>query len=248
MKRIYILVTVSGLLWSAPILFSQQPDAGTATPSPKSAPSAAPSSRPEAARMDIDFGGGSPADLLEAIHKASGQLPNVIMQSDAAKVRIPPFKLRGVSAAQIFVGLNTMSENPSVNGYWKAAPFSDGEIWTLVMPQMSPVAFDPTTGKPIGPTVDYGIQKNCKVLNLTMVLTDYSVDDVTTAMKGAWDLLGSKEAPTLKFHTDTKLLIIVGDDQQINVANDVLRELMMNVEMKRHAAMQAKDKAEGKKP
>lgn len=197
--------------------------------------------------MNIDFKGGSPAELLQAIQKASGQEPNVIMQPNAAKVRIPAFKLRDVTAAQIFVALNTLSEMPAVNGFWKPAPSPDGEIWTLVVPHMSPPAFDPTTGKPMGPSVDYGDQKNCKVLNLTMVLDDYSVDDVTTAMKGAWDLLGSSQPPTLRFHKDTKLLIIVGDDRQINVANDVLRELMRNVQLKRGATEQAKDKGEPKK-
>jgi hypothetical protein len=190
--------------------------------------------RPEWTRMNIDFAGGTPAELLAAIKKISNQTPNVLIHPDAATVTIPAFKLRDVSPAQIFVALNSLSEPPFTNGYWKAAPLPDGEIWTLTRPRTTP-------GLPFQ-------SKNCKILNLTQVLGDYSVDDVTTAMKGAWELLNSGETPVVKFHKDTKLLMVVGDDRQLNVANEVLRELTTNVQLKRRDAIAKQTEQNSSKP
>ena len=228
MKHLIILIAAAGTFFATANTPAQQPDA-----SPEAAATATPQAKPvqpEWVRMNIDFAGGEPADLLAAIKKASNQTPNVLIHPDARNVTIPPFKLRDVSAAQIFIALNTLSEPPFTNGYWKAAPLPDGEIWTLTRPHTASQKIDPTTGIPV-------TLKNCKVLNLTMVLGDYSVDDVTTAMKGAWDLLNSSETPVVKFHKDTKLLMIVGDDRQLMVANDVLRELSTNVQLKRREAI-----------
>jgi hypothetical protein len=228
MKHLLVLIVTAGAFFATAGLSAEQPE-----PTPGAGSTAKVlngPARPEWARMNIDFAGGKPTDLLAAIKKACNQSPNVLIHPDAESVSIPPFKLRDVSAAQIFIALNTLSEPPFANGYWKAAPLPDGEIWTLTRPHTSSSKIDPTTGLP-------ALSKNCKVLNLTMVLGDYSVDDVTTAMKGAWDLLNIGETPVIKFHKDTKLLMIVGDDRQLTVANDVLRELSTNVQLKRREAI-----------
>jgi hypothetical protein len=244
MKHFYILIVAGGMLLQNRTAFTQQPQAlapGAAAPT---AANAAPAQRPEWQRMNIDFDGGPPDKLLAVMKKALGQMPNVMIHPDAENVTIPAFKLRDVSAAQVFIALNTLNEPPFTNGYWKAAPLPDGEIWTLTMPTSNVLQIDPTTGLPRG--AQNPSNKNCKVLNLTQALSEYTVDDVTTAMKGAWDLLNSSTPPTVKFHKDTKLLIIVGDDRQINVANDVLRELMNNVAIKRRDAALQKEKGDAK--
>jgi hypothetical protein len=243
MKHLLILIAAAGALFATANTFAQQPEV-----TPGAAPSASPPAkatnapqRPEWMRMNIDFAGGSPAELLAAIKKVSNQTPNVLIHPDAATVTIPAFKLRDVSSAQIFIALNALSEPPFTNGYWKAAPLPDGEIWTLTRPHAYGPKIDPTTGFPVA-------SKNCKILNLTLVLGDYSVDDVTTAMKGAWELLNSGETPVVKFHKDTKLLMIVGDDRQLNVANEVLRELTTNVELKRRDAIAKQNQQNSSKP
>src|SRR5437762_2586856 len=123
MKRFYILIAAGGMLFLNPNSFSQQPDASPSANTPAKAASGGggtSTAKPEWVRMNIDFDGGPPDKLLAVIKKASGQMPNVIVHPEAAKVNIPPFKLRDVSAAQVFIALNTLSEPPFTSGFWKA--------------------------------------------------------------------------------------------------------------------------------
>jgi hypothetical protein len=190
MKQFYILIIASGILLRSAY---SQPKTNGAPEAPATANQ--PGRPPEPVRMDLNFGGGEPEKLLAAMEEAAGQMPNVIIHPDAAHLKIPPFKLRDVTAGQVFFALNAMSEPPFSNGYWRPTTANGREIWTLTLPHDSTTIIDPLTGKPTA--VRAPTDRNCKVLNLTLVLEDYSVDDVTTAMKGAWELLEATEAPVV---------------------------------------------------
>lgn len=161
-----------------------------------------------------------------------GVRPNIVIQPDCASGLIPPIKLRDVTAAQVFNAINTLREPEFQDGMFRLVPQQEGEIWALV----KTTRLKPDFG---GLRQQHGFQnapqqsgRICKVFNLTPVLEVYNIDDVTTAIKGAWELLGSQEAPDLKFHNDTKLLIVVGASEHLVVVQDVIRELTNNVEAK----------------
>jgi hypothetical protein len=143
-----------------------------------------------------------------------------------------------VTASQVFGALNMLGE-PKRTGVWQIVNNADGEIWT-VMPSPKTVGIDPTTGLPMGGFAGYAPKsptRAARVFNLTPVLEDYSIEDVTTAIKGAWDLLNPESEPAMKFHKDTKLLILVGEPNELAAVTEVVRELTRNVEYKKQAAM-----------
>lgn len=245
MKRIFSSICMAGIL---PLMSASlaQPTP-TATPSPSRAVSSANASRPETKRMDIDFPGGDPKKLLDAIDKASNPRPNVIIHPEAAHVNIPAFSLRDVTPGQVFTALNTLNQTGDAP-FWQAVVNQDGEIWTL-MPSPRPAQLiDPSTGLPIGqgqPKPARSQSRQCRVFNLTPVLDDYTVEDVTTAVKGAWELMEVREEPAIKYHKDTKLLIAFGEPNELALINQVISELSNNVRIKQ--AMAAKT-AEANKP
>jgi hypothetical protein len=54
----------------------------------------------------------------------------------------------------------------------------------------------------------------------------FSVDDIVTAVSIGWEMVpGGKSAPSLKFHEETKLLIVRGNRDELRIAEDVLDKL-----------------------
>src|SRR6185436_21045190 len=79
--------------------------------------------------------------------------------------------------------------------------------------------------------------RTVRVFNLRGVLDEYTIEDVTTAIKGAWDLMNSGEEPTVKYHKDTKLLIVVGTPNQLAVVSQVITELSTNIRLKQKSTV-----------
>jgi hypothetical protein len=193
----------------------------------------APAKRSEEARMEIEFKGGKPEALLAEM-EAFGRKPNVIIHPEARNISIPPFSLRGVTPGQIFNALNMLE--PGQGPVWQSVVNEDGEIWTLMPPPRMPQAIDPTTGMPIQPgqpaKPQRSMSKQCRVYNLTPVLEEYTVEDLTTAIKGAWELMNVTEEPAIKYHKDTKLLIVFGEQNELYIVDQVISELRSNIRSK----------------
>jgi hypothetical protein len=238
MKRIFSSICAASLLSMAPILFAQNPSLPAAA-SPNFGGGGA--SRPEPIRMDIDFTGGDPKKLIFAMEEASHTRPNVIIHPEAANIKIPAFSLRNVTAGQVFTALNMLNQTGD-GGLWQPVINEAGEIWTLMPPprQLIPPIIDPSTGLPVGqnqPAKPARSQsRQCRVFNLTPVLDDYTVEDVTTAVKGAWELMNVQEEPVIKYHKDTKLLIAFGEPNELALINQVISELSNNVRIKQALA------------
>jgi hypothetical protein len=198
--------------------------------------------RSEEPRIEIEFKGGKPEDLLAAMEKVSGYKPNVIIHPEARSVVIPSFSLHGVTPSQVFNALNML--DPGEGAVWQSVESEGGEIWTLMPPPRAAQAIDPLTGLPTQMPIQYqfgqaakrAVNKQCRVYNLTPVLDDYTVEDVTTAVKGAWELMNITEEPPIKYHKDTKLLIVFGDPSELGVVQQVITELSTNVRMKQASA------------
>src|ERR1044071_8511504 len=61
---------------------------------------------PDLPTFDLDFPGGTPKALVEAIQKAMGKSLNVIIPEEFAKVSMSPLKLRKVNVVQVFHALS----------------------------------------------------------------------------------------------------------------------------------------------
>jgi hypothetical protein len=227
MKKILFLALA---LLSAAGVFAQNPqNPGFAQPPSIDPLTGLPIGKPDTGpRFEIVFMGGTPQELISEIQKRTVQRPNVVIHPDCANISIPPFRLRDVSTSQIFNTLNTLSEPNYEMGVWRQVPMNETEVWILSKNNQ-------TFGNPYGmpgmprqapPAPD----RTCRVFNLGPYLDTFTVEDITTAIQGAWELMkNDNAAQSIKYHKDTKLLIVVGDKEQISLVNEVLQQLRSSI-------------------
>lgn len=197
---------------------------------------------PPLTKFNLDFPGGTPAQLVKAIQKATGKPLNVIIPDEDANIGLPPLKMDNVDVAQLFQTLGAASKkvenrNTSVlfNGPYYGSPsysyatvttgygfktdgnLSDNSIWYFYVDN-PPQA--PSLPPPPPPA------KSCRFYQLAPYLDrGLTVDDITTAIQTGWKMMGDAETPEISFHKETKLLIAVGEPDQLGVIDDVLRAL-----------------------
>lgn len=172
---------------------------------------------PQLIHFDLDFAGGTPRQLVEAIEKASGHPLNVVIPTIYADNLLPPLKMRQVDVKQLFGAITASTEGSESQGYGNylyynymfatnESPVTDESVWHF-------------QGRRIGPV--------CQFFLLTPYLDHgLNVDDVTTAIQTAWRMLGGQDQPSLAFHKETNLLILVGSPFQISVAGQALQALL----------------------
>lgn len=195
--------------------------ADTATTEPK-----APPPPPDTlTKFDLDFKGGSPKQLVDAIQKATGKPMNVLIPDEYTNVTLPELKMKNVSAEQLFNALSEASrkteymKNPDgkvstfASGYGfhpSGGLFADATIWSFyVQTQKVPPPSKICRFYALGPYLDWGL----------------SIDDITTAIKTGAKMLGETDEPTMSFHKDTRLLIAVGEPSRLEIIDSVLRAL-----------------------
>ena len=181
---------------------------------------------PKLTKFDLDFPGGTPDQLVMAIQQALGRPLNAIVPAEFAKMHLPPYKMRSVDASQFFGAMFEASHrfendfDPRYGGRTFEVGFgfkteghpSDDSVWhffTLV-----PVSPPPR-------------QLLCNYYLLAPYLDKgLSVDDITTAIQTGWKMLADSERDELRYHPETKLLIVVTDDQRhTSVVNNALAAL-----------------------
>lgn len=221
MKTPSCLILCLALLGSTPA-FSQQPG-------PEKPPAAAP--KRVLTKFDLDFPGGTPAELVVAVQKAMGRPLNTIVPTEFAAQKLPAFRVSGVDIAELFGGLRQAShvqqqiinsgpgEDFSVSRFIADIGFmtddshpSDDSVWYFF-------AHDAESQTAILPTV-------CKFYLLTPLLErGLTVDDITTAIQTGWKMLGDAKPPSISFHKETNLLIAVGDVKQLETISAALKAL-----------------------
>ena len=189
--------------------------------------SAAPETEELDHRFDLDFPGGTPAELVAAIEKASGRPLNVIIPEDHARTRLPALRLHQVDVPKLFEALFEamkrqefrMSANFDTSGsethtvfQTKDRPPTESSIWFFQV---------------------YGIRQVDRITRFfslkPYLQSGLTVDDITTAIRTAWEMRGDTETPALKFHEETQLLIAVGPPEQLVTIRDVLKTLGDNI-------------------
>jgi hypothetical protein len=221
-KPLYVILWLTA--WAVTPAFGQdqvQTPAVRSSVSIQEKTSPAPTSAATLTKFDLDFPGGSPNELVTAIQKAMGRPLNVIVSNEHASVKLPPLKMKNVNVAQLFQALGLASQvsqlTPMQGGHFTSnvafgfateGTASDDSVWYFYFrgPAPSPKA---SRFFLLTPYLDSGL----------------TVDDITTAIQTGWRLAGISPAPTLSFHKETKLLIAVGDPNQLETIDEVLHAL-----------------------
>jgi len=189
---------------------------------------------PQVSRVDLDFKGGPPAALVDAISKSVGKQVNVIVDEDDAQVRLPPIHVRNATVADIFSALAnaTMREVTVPVG---RDSYQTRQVRSQFMPTNSGGVSDETvwsfvSNEPETKQAQFNFAKSPKRALRHFQLGNYlsdklSVEDITTAIRTGWELLGVKEQPELKFHKETGILIAAGDPDLLEQIPMVLQQL-----------------------
>ncbi len=188
--------------------------------------------------FDLDFAGGTPDGLVAAIHgkparhRDGGFGPNMqlnlIIPPDCRDIILPPIRVRNVTVADLFAALGKVGGHGNAR-YHAFSP--DGR------PLNDPVYEFSTNGKPRNDSVwTFGssladgsgtgrARNECRFYELAPYLETYKVEDITTAVETAWKMLGEPHTPQMEFHKETKLLIAVGQSEQLQVIDNALQQL-----------------------
>lgn len=197
-------------------------------------PSPAPEQEHPLPRFSLDFPGGTPAELVAAIGKATGSPLNAIVPEDLADTKLPAVKMNNVDVAQLFSALVQASRKSEV--VQSGGPGFGGGYGTYQIHQGS-CGFR-TEGKPTADSIWYFFAekpvippsaappKVCRFYSLAAYLDrGIKVDDIMTAIETGWKMMGNTSLTTLKFHQDTKLLIAVGEPSMLETIDAVLKAL-----------------------
>lgn len=163
--------------------------------------------------FDLSFPGGTPKDLVDALARASGNPVNVIIPNEGKDVQIPPFQLAAVSTTEVLSSLNTpfMPKKGGGSMTYRFERTEDSSIWTMKI-LLSGSIPDP--------------RQVVKPVSIARYLDNYSIDDLSTAIHLAWEAAPEDSVkPSVKYHPETKLLIVSGSEGQIDLVMAVLGQL-----------------------
>ncbi|MHB8519985.1 MAG: hypothetical protein ACYDH9_04435 [Limisphaerales bacterium] len=176
-------------------------------------------------RFNLDFPGGTPGELVKAIEKASGKPVNVIIPPESADAQLPPLKMTGVTVPNLFETLTLATQRSGEYRSQRNAAirqFAIADQFRTEGPQREESIWYFKSGKPPAPIE---APKDCRYYQLAPHLETYKVEDITTAIETGWKMLGITSPPKLSFHKETKLLIAVGNPEDLKLIDDVLKQL-----------------------
>jgi hypothetical protein len=178
------------------------------------------------AKFNLDFPGGTPQQLVKTIETSSGQPLNAIIPAEFADVKLPALKMRQVSVDDLFKGLELASQRTIT--YPTAAVGFGGRAQRQYATARTATGFRRTGNVWVfyheKPAIPEEAQAS-RFYHLEPYLKTYKVGDIITAIRTAWKMLGETKEPTLSFHEETKLLIAVGSQEQLQVIDDALAVL-----------------------
>lgn len=178
--------------------------------------------------FNLDFPGGTPAELVKSIESATGKPLNAIIPTEDADIQLPPLKMNDVFTPQLFtalgratiryVAVNNMNGSYSQNEedysfQTSDNPITDTSIWYFY------------AEKPTLPPVN-SAEPTCRFFQLQSYLNHgFTVDDITTAVQTGWKMAGITSPPELNYHKETNLLIAFGKPDELDTIQNVLNTL-----------------------
>ena len=168
--------------------------------------------------LNIDFSGGELMNLLEIIEEQNDITLNVIVSSEVREQLIPPLKLRNVHLGDLIEGLVNL-------GTFKVLVGGPNIFTVIPLPQSRRPSFPPGRR-------DTRDESVVTIHDISSLIADknntlrFSVSDIVTAVRIGWDMMPGKGAPFMKFHEETKLLIVRGTEAEQYIALNVLKRLV----------------------
>jgi len=258
MKKYLLLLSIG--MWSCCPAFGQPSGVlQRIPPRPLGPPAADSNPEPSLPRFDLDFPDGTPKDLVKAIEKATHGPLNAIIPEEDMNLHLPPISVKSVTVPDLFRALQAASSKVEnyVTGYnygpfgrtpsyqthqtyyafRTETPMDEHAIWSFYWEK---VLLPPSVSDPAPP-------QTCRFYQLSPYLdAGYKVEDITTAIRTGWDMLGETNAPKMSYHKDTKLLIAVGEEYKLNLIAQVLAQLRTDKSKPNSAAPASKPKPEAK--
>ncbi len=178
--------------------------------------------------FDLDFPGGKPAELVAALQTATGCPINLMIPDPLVDLRLPALRLHQITIPQLFQSLSAASKQTIYRGrnigyynietefFTQDKTPNTASVW--IMRSNTPPIEPPTTRLfPLAYYLQHGL----------------TVDDITTAIRTAWEMRGDAQLPVIKFHQETQLLIGVGHPDQLAIIGDILEALQTTVLVRR---------------
>ena len=231
MKRTLILIPAFLLLMNG-AAFAQFPSR-TRSPNPAVPPAldTTKADSKDQERFDLNFPeGGTPQMLVDAINKKLKTPINAIIPLESQSDLIPPFSIKQVTVEELFATLEAASQK-TVRYVTGTTIDVNGGKRDQYQPQSVASGFRRQV--PGGAWFYYNTElpdfrqlpeRICRFYLLEPYLKERKVEDITTALETGWKMLG-KQAPKLSFHPETKLLIAVGEPDQLQLIDQALMQL-----------------------
>ena len=197
-------------------------------------------------RLDFAFDNLPLEEVIKRVqasyHQESGKYLNVMVPQqmrDVAQTNLISLEVRQVTVGELFDLFGRASQRTvelqSPNSFsrmtvgYKFEPVgTGGENLTYLLKGEYPPE-RPEQKEPVA-VVAYEANtedstKYVQFYQLDSYLDRFTVEDITTAIKTGADLAGYKGAPTMKYHEETKLLVVHGTEPQIGMVRQVLESL-----------------------
>lgn len=187
-------------------------------------------------KFDLDFPGGTPEDLVKAVEKVIGKPLNTIIPDECSELKISAVSVKNVTVAQLFDALTSVSKKEvryvgsSYDGFDAGGKYDEHNTTygfkSEGVPSENSIWYFYWDKGPMPVTVHSPSPNVCKFYQLSPYLeAGYKVEDITTAVETAWKMFGVTNAPDISYHKDTKILIVVGEEDKVDLIGGVLKQL-----------------------
>jgi hypothetical protein len=174
--------------------------------------------------LNIAFGGGTIQQYIEGVKKAAEGVPvNILLANEIKDWQIGPITLERVSVAAALHAIPAAA--PQRGQPWQIEEIGRGQEGAPVF-RVSALTF--------GPEIAPGLTKVHSLASLVVQPGGYPPEAVLAAVEAALSV-GAGQAPQMemKFHRDTKLLLVNGAKRELAIVEEVLGELLRNFERQR---------------
>jgi len=180
-------------------------------------------------RVNVDFKGGTLAELLDQIRKASDA--NILSSADANNVLLPTVTLKDALVGEALEGIATIASNRA----WQVNARREGlGVYSLRVIYTSAGNGSSPAQKPrlrVYSMADLTTQPAHLPAEANVAMSPATV---LTAIETCLAVLGSGQSkPTIRYHEDANLLFIYGMPSQIEAAEQTMQSLEQNVRHRR---------------
>lgn len=195
-------------------------------------------------RFDLNFPGGRPDMLVEALDKALGKMGavNVVIHESAANVMLPAVRVRNATVADVFNAIQTASRREvavptsvqmGIGGQKTVQSYSYRNVQHQFIPAGNSLTDDTVwsfvSNEPEALSEKERLDqtpRETRYFTLREYLSDsLTVEDITTAIRIGWEMLKVERIPDLKFHKETGILITAGNPDLLDQIPAVLQQL-----------------------